>query len=207
VKTDNFRQVPDRKDSIMQWVLETERLQLRRFTEADAEALLHLESDPEVLRHVGRGPLADVEAYRQHIQSRLLPYYDRPEGFGGWAIIEKASGEFLGGCSLKPALDSRNAVEMGYGKDEVELGYGLRQLSWGRGYATELARALVRKAFTELGAVCLVASVMIANQGSIRVLEKAGLRPVGAPVYLPGEDEPSVKYALTREQFDQDRFA
>jgi RimJ/RimL family protein N-acetyltransferase len=187
----------------MQWVLETDRLLLRRFTEADAEALLQMESDPEVLRYVGRGPLADVEAYRQHIRSRLLPYYDRPEGFGGWVIIEKGSGDFLGGCSLKPALDSRNAAEMGYRKEEIELGYGLRKQSWGRGYATELARALVRKAFTDFGAGCLVASVTIANQASVRVLEKAGLRRVGEPVYLPGEDEPSVKYAMTREQFEQ----
>jgi RimJ/RimL family protein N-acetyltransferase len=187
----------------MHWVLETERLLLRRFTEADAEALLHMESNPEVLRHVGRGPLADVEAYRQHIQSRLLPYYDRPEGFGGWVIIEKASGEFLGGCSLKPALDSRTAVEMGFSNEEVEVGYGLRHESWGKGYATELARALVRKAFTELGAACVVASVTIANRASVRVLEKAGLRRVGEPVYLPGEDEASVKYAVTREQFDR----
>jgi RimJ/RimL family protein N-acetyltransferase len=191
-----------RKEGNVHVVLETERLLLRRFTEDDAEALLRLESDPEILRHVGRKPLADVHAYRQHVRSRFLPDYGRPEGFGGWAVVEKATGDFLGGCSLKPALDSRSGVEMGFGKEDVEVGYGLRRVSWGRGYATELVRALARKAFTELGAATLVASVSIANRASIRVLEKAGLLRSGEPVHLPGEDDPSVKYVLTREQFD-----
>ena len=185
----------------MQWVLETDRLLLRRFTEADAEAWLHMESDPEVLRYFGRGPRGDVEAYRQHIRLRVLPYYDRHEGLGGWVIIEKDSGDFLGACSLRPALDSQIAAEMGFGKDEIDLGYGLRKKSWGKGYATELARALVRKAFTDCAAPLLVASVTIANQASVRVLEKAGLRRVGEPIYLPGIDEPKAKYAMTREQF------
>ena len=189
----------------MQVVVETERLLLRRFTEADAEALLRMESDPDVLRHIGRKPLADAEAYRQHIRSSLLPYYDRPEGYGAWAIIEKASREFVGGCSLRPALNYRFAAEMAYGPDEVELGYGLRKPSWGRGYATELARALIQRAFTELAAACVVACVTLGNVASIRVVEKAGLRRAGEPVYLPGEDQPSVKYALPKAQFLHER--
>lgn len=185
----------------MRVVVETERLLLRRFTEADAEALLRMESDPDVLRHIGRKPLADAEAYRRHIRASLLPSYDRPEGCGVWAIIEKMSREFVGGCSLRPAMNYRFAAEMAYGPDEAELGYGLRKPSWGRGYATELAVALIQRAFTELGAACVVACVMVGNVASIRVVEKAGLRRAGEPVCLPGEDQPSVKYALTKDQF------
>ena len=187
----------------MKTVLETERLLLRHFTEADAESLLHMESEPDVLRYVGRKPLADVDAYRSKIQTVFLPYYDKPGGYGAWAIIEKASGEFVGGCSLRPGTDADVATAMGYGPDDVEVGYGLRKPSWGRGYATELVRALVRRAFTELGAVSVVACVTVDNLASVRVLEKAGLRRVGEPICLPGEDVPSVKYALCKEQFDR----
>jgi RimJ/RimL family protein N-acetyltransferase len=183
----------------MEIVLETERLLLRRLTEDDAENLLHLESDPEVLRYVGRKPLANTEAYRQHIRSRFLPYNDRPEGFGCWAIIEKAGGEFLGGCSLKPALDAPYAAVMGYGADEVEVGYGLRRSSWGKGYATELVRALALRAFTVLRAACLVASVWVGKVASLRVLEKAGLQRIEGLFHVPEEDQPSVKYVLTRD--------
>lgn len=186
----------------MKVVLETERLLLRHFTESDANALLHMESEPDVLRYVGRKPLVDVDAYRNKIQSHFLPYYDKPGGYGAWAIVEKASGEVVGGCSLRPGLDSNSGPEMGYGPNDVELGYGLRKSSWGSGYATEIVGALVRRAFTELGTVSLVACVTVGNVASVRVLEKAGLRRVGKPICLPGEEEPSVKYALTKDQFD-----
>jgi RimJ/RimL family protein N-acetyltransferase len=186
----------------MKIVLETKRLLLRHFTVADAEFLLHLEREPDVLRYVGRKALADVDAYRKKIQTTFLPYYDKPGGYGPWAIIEKISAEFVGGCSLRPGTDSNCAAEMGFGPDDAEMGYGLRKPSWGRGYATELVQALVRRAFTELGAVSVVACVTVDNLASVRVLEKAGLRRGGEPICLPGEDELSVKYALTKDQFD-----
>src|ERR1043165_3034845 len=137
----------------MKVVLATERLLLRHFTEADADALFHMESEPDVLRHIGRKPLADVDAYRNKVQAVFLPYYDKPGGYGAWAIIEKASGEFVGGCSLRRGMDeawTRHgrgmdadvATAMGYEQDDVEIRYGLRKPSWGRGYATELVQAL-----------------------------------------------------------------
>jgi RimJ/RimL family protein N-acetyltransferase len=186
-------------------VLATGRLLLRRFTEDDADALLRLDSDPEVLRYAGRKPLADTDAYRRHIRSAFLPYYGGPGAHGVWAIVERASGEFVGGCSVKPALDARYAAGMGYGPNEVELGYGLRRSSWGRGYATELARALIRRAFGEPGARRVVASVAAANLASIRVLEKAGLRREPGVFWLPGEDEPSLRYALARDDWPDER--
>jgi RimJ/RimL family protein N-acetyltransferase len=187
----------------MKVVLETQRLLLRQFTEADAEFLLLMEKEPDVLRYVGRKPLADLDAYRNKIRTTFLPHYDKPGGFGTWAIVEKASGEFVGGGTLRPGMDSNEAAEMGYTSDDVELGYGLRKQSWGKGYATEVAQALVQRAFTDLGATSLVACVTIDNVASVRVLEKAGLRRAGEPLYLHGENELSVKYALTKDRFLQ----
>ena len=185
----------------MNVVLETQRLLLRHFTEADAESLLLMELEPDVLRFVGRKPLADVNAYRNKIRSTFLPYYGKPGGFGALAIVEKVSGEFVGGGTLRPGLDSNEAAEVGYTSEDVELGYGLRKPSWGKGYSTEVAQALVRRAFTELGAVSVVACVTIDNVASVRVLEKAGLRRAAEPLCLHGENELSVKYVLTRGQF------
>ena len=184
-------------------VLETERLLLRHFTEADAENFLLMEKEPEALRYAGRKPLADMDAYRTKIRTTFLPYYDKPGGYGAWVIVERTSGEFVGRCSLRPALDSNEAAEMGYTSDDVELGYGLRKQFWGKGYATEISQALVRRAFFELGAASVVACVTVDNLASVRVLEKAGLRRAGEPFCLPGENELSVKYGLTKDQFDQ----
>jgi RimJ/RimL family protein N-acetyltransferase len=81
----------------VQVFLETERLVLRRFTMADAGDLVNLDADPDVMRFVTGG----VPSSREEIENEFLPaflgYYQRYEGFGFWAAIEKASGEFLGG--------------------------------------------------------------------------------------------------------------
>ena len=75
----------------------------------------------------------------------------------------------------------------------------LRKAVWGKGYATEAARALVHKAFAELGATCVVAVALADNVASTRVMEKAGLKWVST-FALPGYGRPAVKYALDQEQ-------
>ena len=81
--------------------------------------------------------------------------------------------------------------------DEVELGYRLRRRVWGLGYATEGARALVAHALDVLGYRRVFAHSLVANPASIRVLEKAGLTPVGPWSY---RDMPGMEYALERER-------
>jgi RimJ/RimL family protein N-acetyltransferase len=181
--------------------LETRRLVLRRFTEGDANRLFELDSDPQVLRHIGTQRLADAAAYRRHIRSAILCYYATYQGYGFWATLEKAGGRFVGWFCLRPALDCRWAAELGYGTDEVEIDCRLRQSAWGKGYATELARALVAKAFTELGVTRLVASAELTHAAAIRVMEKTGLRRLPGTFALRGRPEPIVKYTLIKRQF------
>ncbi|MFZ5814350.1 MAG: GNAT family N-acetyltransferase, partial [Bacillota bacterium] len=126
---------------------------------------------------------------------RVLDYYRRFTGYGYWAAVEKSSGEFLGWFHLYPVA--------GRGPGEVELGYRLRRAAWGRGYATEGARGLIRKGFEELGAQRVTATTMAVNLASRRVMEKAGLRYVRT-FYLPwpepieGSEHGEVEYALER---------
>jgi RimJ/RimL family protein N-acetyltransferase len=127
----------------MQVFLETERLVLRRFTEADVDNLFDLDSDPEVMRFLTGGKPTPRDVIGNETLPRFLRYYERLEGFGFWAAIEKSTGEFLGWFEFRP--------QEGGGPGEVELGYRLKKSAWGRGYATEGSRALIRKGFTELG--------------------------------------------------------
>ena len=180
--------------------LETERLILRRFTEHDVDYLLELDGDAEVMRFINGGkPTA-----REEIENRVLPaffsYYDRYEGYGFWAAIERATGEFVGWFHFRP--------EEGASPDEPELGYRLRRSAWGQGYATEGSRALIRKGFTELGVQRVVASTMAVNSGSRRVMEKAALRFVRAfhaewPDAIEGSEEGDVEYALTKAEWER----
>ena len=180
--------------------LETERLVLRRFTEDDVEALVELDSDPEVMRFVTGGITTSREEIENEILPAYLAYYERYHGYGFWAAVEKASGEFLGWFHFRPA-----GPEL---PDEVELGYRLRRTAWGKRYATEGSRALVEKGFGDLGVRRVVAYTLVVHAASRRVLENAGLRFVRIfhadwPYAIGGDEHGDVEYALTRSEWEE----
>jgi len=191
-------------------VLVTERLVLRQFTAADAGALLALDGDPRVMRFIDRKTKsrAQIEA---EVLPRFLAYYAAYRDFGFWAAQGRGGGDFVGWFGLRPVTPSAAAMvdwpDAPPGEASVaELGYRLRASTWGRGYATEGARALVRRAFTELAVTRIVATTMAVNTRSRRVLEKAGLKYVRTvhldwPDPLPGTEYGEVEYELHRDDW------
>ncbi len=184
--------------SVVHVYLETDRLVLRRFTSGDLDLIVELDGDLEVKRYIDNGAAVDRDDLREMLDW-WLGYYERFDGYGFWAAIEKASGRFIGWCHLRPGE--------GAGPLEPELGYRLRRDAWGRGYATEGSLALIRKAFVDLGAERVNAETMAVNIGSRRVMEKAGLRFVRHfradwPVRIPGGEEGDVEYAIDRTQWE-----
>ncbi len=103
--------------------------------------LFDLDSDPEVMRFINGGTPTPRDVIEHDLLPRFLSYYERFAGYGFWAAIDKATGEFLGWFHFRPPE--------GASPGEVELGYRLRQAAWGQGYGTEASRALIRKGFTE----------------------------------------------------------
>ena len=179
----------------MRVFLETERLLLRRFTESDVANLHDLDGDPEVMRFINGGKPVSRDVIREETLPRFLRAYERFEGFGVWATIERSTGEFVGWFEFYPSKDA--------GPEEVELGYRLRRSAWGKGYATEGSRALIRKGFTELGVQRVVAETMAVNTASRRVMEKSGLTYVRTfhqewPERIEGDEYGDVEYALTK---------
>jgi RimJ/RimL family protein N-acetyltransferase len=184
----------------MQVFLETDRLVLRRFTLADADNLVSLDADPDVMHYVTGG----IPTSREEIENEFLPayldYYRRYAGYGFWAAIEKETGEFLGWFHFRPGEHA--------GPGEAELGYRLRKSAWGKGYATEGSRALIRKGFTEFGVQRVTAETMVVNQASRRVMEKAGLKLVRTfhqpwPFPIDGDEFGDVEYALDKAGWQQ----
>jgi RimJ/RimL family protein N-acetyltransferase len=178
--------------------LETDRLILRRFTPDDLDALTALDADPVVMRYINGGRPTPRDEMRDDYLPWWLAYYDAGDRYGFWAAIEKDTGAFLGWFHLRP--------QQGDPEDEPELGYRLIAAVWGRGYATEGSRALIGKAFGELGARRVYATTMMANKASWRVMERAGLRFVRTfhqpwPDRIEGEELGDVEYALTREEW------
>ena len=174
------------------WFIETERLRLRRLTAADADKLVELDSDPEVMRHISRGQPTPRSIIEHEHLPRILSWDAHGPEVGFWAVELRNTGEFLGWFHLRP--DKLEPADM-------ELGYRLRRAAWGHGYATEMGRELVRRALDERGLPRVVARTLIGNLASRRVMEKCGLRLAGEFVYpetmLPGwgsEERRAVKY-------------
>jgi RimJ/RimL family protein N-acetyltransferase len=188
----------------MRVFLETERLLLRRFVESDVDNLFNLDGAPEVMRFINGGKPTPRDVIRNETLPRFLNAYERFEGFGVWAAIERSTGEFLGWFEFYPRKD--------VGPEEVELGYRLRRSAWGKGYATEGSRALIRKGFVELGVRRVVAETMVVNAASRRVMEKARLRYVRTfhqewPERIEGEEQGDVEYALTKADWERRQAA
>ncbi|MGC4877050.1 GNAT family N-acetyltransferase [Micromonospora sp. DT43] len=179
----------------------TERLRLRRLTAADVDALVELDSDPEVMRFLTGGVATPRATVRDEQVPRLLAQYERHPGLGRWAALDRAGGDFLGWFALDPSEDGT----------EAELGYRLRRSAWGRGLATEGSRALVRYAFDVVGVRRVWAETMAVNERSRRVLAKAGLRHVRTfhlqfDDPIPGTEHGEVEYEL-RADVAQERPA
>jgi RimJ/RimL family protein N-acetyltransferase len=144
-------------------ILQTERLLLREMTEADAEHLVRLSQNPNVIKYLPDPPLSGVEEAVRLLQTVIFPQY--VNRIGRWAVILKERGEFIGWCGLKYYAEV----------NEYDLGYRFFEEYWGRGYATEAAQAVLQYGIERLRNARIVGKAMTANAGSRRVLEKIGL--------------------------------
>jgi ribosomal-protein-alanine N-acetyltransferase len=150
-----------------QFWLTTDRLGLRRFTAADLAWLTGLYADVEVTRYLG-GPKTSVQVHEM-LRSRILEYYDAHPGLGIWVTVERTTGAPMGFHLI-------NHIQ---GESIIQIGFGLSRSAWGRGFATEMASALLRYAFVDLNLEQMAGITNLANVASQRVLEKIGLHRRG----------------------------
>ena len=146
--------------------LETDRMWLYAWNEADLEIARPIFTDPDVMRYINGGqPLGDTEI--QSFIARQMNHF-RSHRFCLWKLRLKASAQFAGFCGLQPLeLD---------GRSEVEIGWRLVKECWGRGLATEAARAALHSAVNKARLERVVAIAMPENHPSLRVMEKLEMR-------------------------------
>jgi ribosomal-protein-alanine N-acetyltransferase len=162
--------------------LRTGRLLLRPLAAADLDAVLLVFGDARVSRFIGDGRLWDAAAAMSWL-SRAQAHV-AAHGFGSLAVVEVATGRTVGEAGL--AL-----LE---GGPEVEVTYTLAHDAWGKGYATEAARAVLAWGFESVGLQRIVAVVSPENARSRRVIEKLGMRALGSARHYGAE---LLKYELT----------
>jgi ribosomal-protein-alanine N-acetyltransferase len=158
-------------------IIETERLNLRETSEADAAFILELLNDPGFIRFIADRGVRTVEGAARYIDERLAESYRR-NGFGLWLVEAKDEGVPVGICGL---------LKRGAPVPGVEVGYAFLPSFRGKGYAYEAAAAALLHARDVLGLPRLYAVVSPDNTASIRMLEKLGLRFERA-VTLQGEE-------------------
>jgi len=173
--------------------LQTDRLRLRPFADADADALYALQSDPHVVRYWDSPPWRERErADRFLAAGRQMAQ----EGTGTRVVIERADDRaFIGWCCL---------VQWNPQHRSATLGYCLGDASWGQGYATEAARALLQWAFESLDLNRVQAETDTRNLASARVLEKLGLQREGLlrqDCIVEGDISDTWVYGLLRKEW------
>ncbi len=169
--------------------IETVRLRLRHCTFADLDDLLQIRGDAEVMRFIGDRKPQSKERVQELLQE-IINHWQK-HGFGRWAVIDKANDKFIGLCGL-------NYLEY---IDEIEIGYLLAKPAWGKGFATESAKASLRYAFEELQLEQIVAVAFPENTASRKVMEKLGMKYVKHTQLFEGE---VAYYEMWRKDFRPD---
>ncbi len=179
-------------------MLETERLILRKWTDADAESLFHYAKDLAVGPAAGWQPHQSVEESRNVIRNLL-------NGAECYAICEKGSDEAIGSIELR----LNGHTDMTDRDDECELGYWLGKPFWGRGYMPEAAKEILRHGFEDLGMNVIWCGYYDGNQKSKRVQEKLGFtyHHTCQKVPVPQMHEVRVGHTnqMTKEQWEKVR--
>lgn len=177
--------------------LETNRLLLNEWSlsDEDIDGLYGYAKDPEVGPAAGWKPHESREESKEIIVDLFIPH----EVF---AIREKESGRIVGSIGLEPDRRRENVKSM-------ELGYSLDKDSWGKGYMTEAAKAVIDYAFMELDLAILAICTGPDNRRSQRVIEKCGFvyegrQRKGYHIY-DGSDRDNLLFSMTREEWEASR--
>lgn len=143
----------------------TSRLVLRRWEDRDRDLFAEMNSDPKVMEFMP-GCLSRVES--DLLVDRIGEYF-REHGFGLYAVELRGERQFIGYVGLAMPTFEAHFTPC------VEIGWRLAASAWGKGLATEGARAVVQEAFEKLGLKGLVSFTVPANIRSRRVMEKLGM--------------------------------
>lgn len=147
----------------------TERLALRRWRAEDREPFAAINADPEVMRFIGTGAVME-----RGLSDELLTRFEHEwatRGFGLWALSARDDPDerLLGYCGLTVPMFLPSVLPA------VEVGWRIARDAWGRGYATEAARAAVAFGFDEHGIEEILSIVDPGNERSLRVCAKLGM--------------------------------
>lgn len=165
-------------------IIETDRLILRHFTTADAPFILELLNDPSFIQNIGDRNVRTIADAESYITKGPVSSYEK-NGFGLELVTLKETGESIGMCGLI----KRETLE------DVDIGYAFLPKFWSKGYGVESALGVLKYGQKVKGLKRIVAITLEENKGSVRVLERIGLK-FEKMVKLEGDNEELMLFAI-----------
>lgn len=158
----------------MNIIAETDRLIMRTWNpEADAEQAFYIYSDPEVTRFIIT-KVDSVESSQNLLKRWITKSQELNNGSGFWAIIPKETEKIVGTIILIQLRDEDEQLTPNY-----EIGWHLKKSAWGKGYATEAAKAILDYGFKTLKLPVIYSIARSENTNSLRVIQRLGMTPIG----------------------------
>ncbi|MGG2055344.1 GNAT family N-acetyltransferase [Lysinibacillus pakistanensis] len=148
-------------------MLESERLILVNYTEDDISFLENLLSNPNMVRYIGNGEVRNREQANKFFEW-IIEHYKLNRNYGLKLIKDKVTGKKIGHAGLVPQIVEEDHY--------IEVGYWIEENYWGKGYASEVALALIDYGLNELKLPKIIALIQNGNIASEKVAIKNGLK-------------------------------
>jgi RimJ/RimL family protein N-acetyltransferase len=160
----------------------TDRLYQRPWRPEDADAVAAMYAKPQVMTWIPGG--AWDRSQTERFVARMIEMHER-QGFCIYPVLLKESDKIIGHCGL-------NHLERG---PEIEIAFLFDEQYWGKGFATEIARAVLKRALQTMGVERVVAVAFPENARSIAVMQRIGMKPIGIARHFKSD---VVKYEALR---------
>lgn len=168
-------------------LLETERLIIREHVLSDAPFFFTLNANPNVVKYTGDNSFNNLEEAENIVRYVIGQY--KENGYGRWLVALKDTNMPIGWCGLKYHADTK----------ETDIGYRLLESAWGKGYATESARACIEYGFKHFNINHIIGNAMKDNVASIKVFKKLGMNYLRESLI---DHIPSVTYEVYKENYN-----
>jgi RimJ/RimL family protein N-acetyltransferase len=154
-------------------IAKSQRLKYALIQDDEAELLYELERDPEVMHFINGGEAATIEEVIKNSIPRLKAYRNPEKGWGLWKVVLHSSDEYLGWVLIRPEnYFNQHSTD----ENNLEIGWRFKKSSWGHGYATEAAQAIMEAISQQTEVNQFHAIADKANAASIKIMTKLGMR-------------------------------
>ncbi|MDL4839413.1 GNAT family N-acetyltransferase [Aquibacillus rhizosphaerae] len=148
-------------------ILTSERLLFRPYSNDDFDFLMSLLSDPEVVRFIGKGKTRNENGGKEFLKW-IYSTYEVGEDMGLMVLVNKEDNTLIGHAGLVPQI-----IE---GNEEIEIGYWICREHWGKGYATESAKALLEYGIKQINPQRFISLIQPDNLASKKVANKIEMK-------------------------------